>query len=370
MDALKNSTRILVATPNSGGPATYVKQLSLKLPAFGYDIDVVNFGEVLKYPKIIRHVIYFFYLLKNIRGVDIIYAQDPVSVGLPAIIAAKISGKRFFLKIVGDYAWEQGVQRFGIKDNLDEFVGNDNYSLQVKLLRNIEIFVARNSEKIIVPSNYLKEIVKKWGIAENKIEVVHNAFTKIDILESKEDLRKKFNWDFPVVVSAGRLVPWKKFDILIDSMEVVLKSIKDTKLFIMGDGPEKKKLEEIINYKGLSGSVFLLGHVNHRDLYERIKASDVFSLVSSYEGFSHLLIEALSLGAPVVVTPTGGNMEIIRDGEYGIFVAKGNSVETAEKIIKVIQNKEISEKLSKGALKSVEVFNEKNMLQKLALVLR
>ena len=55
------------------------------------------------------------------RNADIIFAQDPVSVGFPAACAAKILRKKFLLKIVGDYAWEQGMQRFGISDLIDEF---------------------------------------------------------------------------------------------------------------------------------------------------------------------------------------------------------------------------------------------------------
>ena len=370
MNSRKTPIKIVIATPNSGGPATYAKLLFEKLPLFGYEVGVVDFGDVLKYPKLIRHIIYFFKLLRKARKADIVYAQDPVSVGLPAILAAKIAGKRFFLKVVGDYAWEQGTQRFGVKDSLNNFVVKSDYPFMVKILRYVERLVARKAEKIIVPSNYLKGIVEKWGITENKIEVIHNAFVKPEIPESKEDLRKKLNWDFPVIISVGRLVPWKNFDVLIDAASVVLKNIPDAKFFIIGDGPERGILEKKIVGEKLSESVSLLGHMPQKDLYKYIKAADIFALISSYEGFSHLLIEAMSLGAPIVTTAVGGNVEVIKDKKNGIFVPKGYIKEISKAIVEILHNKSLADSLSKEAKSSVEVFSEDKMLQKLTLILR
>jgi glycosyltransferase involved in cell wall biosynthesis len=111
--------RILVATgiypPQIGGPATYSKLLYDELPKRGFQVDIVNFGDFISKPKIIRHILFFIELLKKGQGVDVVYAQDPVSVGLPALIASQILQKKFVLKIVGDYAWEQGVQRFRVE---------------------------------------------------------------------------------------------------------------------------------------------------------------------------------------------------------------------------------------------------------------
>ena len=106
---------VLVTTgifpPDIGGPATYSKLLLDELPKHGLDISVLSFGEVRHLPKIIRHISYFFKVLRRGKGVDIIYAQDPVSVGLPSVVASKILRKKFLLKVVGDYAWEQYMQK-------------------------------------------------------------------------------------------------------------------------------------------------------------------------------------------------------------------------------------------------------------------
>jgi glycosyltransferase involved in cell wall biosynthesis len=140
---LNTQKKLLLATgiypPDIGGPATYSKLLYEKLPAQGIAVWVLSFGSVRRYPKAIRHVLYMWKLLWLSRGVDCIYAQDTISVGLPAAIVSKITRKKLLLKIVGDYAWEQGVQRFGVTDRLDVFVTKYvQYVWQVRVLKIIE----------------------------------------------------------------------------------------------------------------------------------------------------------------------------------------------------------------------------------------
>src|SRR3989344_9417544 len=171
---MTNSKNILICAgiypPDGGGPATYSKLLFDELPKRGAGADVLNFGKVRHLPKIIRHIAYLFKALKMGKRADVIYAQDPVSVGLPAMLAAQLLRKKFILKIVGDYAWEQGVQRFEVKEILDDFL-NKKYGINVEVLRKIEKFVANHTEKIIVPSEYLKKVVSAWGVNPNKIKV-------------------------------------------------------------------------------------------------------------------------------------------------------------------------------------------------------
>src|SRR6185436_880397 len=103
--------RILVATglypPESGGPATYSKFLVEKLPALGVEVSVLPFSRVRYLPKLVRHVAYFFACASLAREADIVYAQDTVSVGLPAALAAFVARKKFMVRVPGDYAWEQ-----------------------------------------------------------------------------------------------------------------------------------------------------------------------------------------------------------------------------------------------------------------------
>src|SRR3989344_2242944 len=103
--------KVLIATglypPEIGGPATYSKCLEELLPAQGIKVAVLPFSRVRRWPKVVRHIAYFFLVLREGYRTDAVYAQDPVSVGLPAFFGAFLMRKPFFLKVVGDYAWEQ-----------------------------------------------------------------------------------------------------------------------------------------------------------------------------------------------------------------------------------------------------------------------
>ncbi len=357
--------KILIATgifpPDAGGPAQYSKLLNDELPKHGIAVEILSFGEVRHLPKLLRHFIYFCRVLKIGKSADVIFAQDPVSVGLPACIASKILRKKFALKIVGDYAWEQGMQRFGVKDLLDDFV-NKKYGWKVEFLRKIQKCVAKNASVIIVPSEYLKKIITKWGILSEKIKVVYNAFKADDFAISKEEARKRFNLNGVILLSAGRFVPWKGFDTLIEIMPEVLKMIPEARLIIIGEGPERKNLEFKIKNLKLEGAVILTGQISHNELSDYLKAGDLFVLNTGYEGFSHQILEAMAAGIPVITTEVGGNTEIIRDGETGILAEYNSKGEIRDAIIKLWSNEGIRNSMINRARESVKKFGLDNMI--------
>lgn len=300
--------RVLIVTglfpPDIGGPATYSKILAEELPKHGVAVEVLSFGSVRQMLKFIRHLVYFFKVLRLGRKADVIFAQDPISVGLPSMLAAKILHKKFILKIVGDYAWEQGVQRFGVKELLDIFLLKKNYPWQVRLLRWFEKLVAEKADKIITPSEYLKSVIVKWGIDAKKIFVVYNAvdFKPVDPIKHNDE-----RW----IVSVGRLVPWKGFDTLIEIMPDLLKETSGFKLKVVGGGPELKSLKLKVESKKLESAVELLGDLPHEKTLAYIASADVFILNSGYEGFSHVLVEAHNQGVPVLASRAGGNDEMV-----------------------------------------------------------
>ncbi len=321
---MKNKLKLLIATPlyfpEIGGPATYTKFLEENLPKDQFEIEVVRFGDVKHLPYIIRHIAFFWKVFRRAKKADIVYALDPLGVGLPAGFAAKLRHKRFFLRIAGDRAWETAQQKFGITESLDTFSGSKKYFLPIRLLKFGQARCAKMAEKIIVPSNYLKTIVSNWGVKKEKISVIYNAFHFAEISESKETLRQKFGMKGTVFISAGRMVVWKGFEAVIRLMPKLKKEISDAVLCIAGDGPEKEKLERLAKELSLQNEVIFLGNIPKDELLRRIKASDVFVLNTFYEGFAHQLLEAMSVGTPVVSTNIGGNPELIEDQKEGFLV--------------------------------------------------
>jgi len=322
--------------------------------------------------------------LKRARKADVIFAQDPVSVGLPAAIAAKILRKKFILKVVGDYAWEQhqvksekskaksqGKIGFLSPEDFQEM----RFDWLTELRRIIERRVACQADKIIVPSEYLKKIVEKWGVNANKINVIYNAFDAPKLNSSKEEARKKLTEirqlkaDTFLIVSAGRLVPWKGFKTLIGIMPKILKEIPSAKLFIIGSGPDREALETVIANYGLRNNVFLLGQLPREDLLLLLRAGDVFVLNTGYEGFSHQLLEAMAVGIPVITTNIGGNPEMIENGETGLLFEYDNKEEMKRAILELRENLDLKNKIVQNAKQKVSEFGKERMLAETISVL-
>ena len=374
-DSGDNKLKILICTglypPDIGGPATYSKLLFEELPKMGIEADVLVFRDVKRFPYIIRHIVYFFKILKIGRKVDVIFAQDPLGSGLPASFAAKILRKKLLLKIVGDRAWETAMQKFKFKETLDDFVKKSFwFPHPIFFVRLGQKLSAMLASKIVVPSNYLKNIVLKWGINEEKIKVIYNAFDAPILKEKKEELRKKLNLSGTVLISAGRLVPWKGFISLIEIMPEILKAIPDAKLYIIGSGPESEALKLKVKNQKLENSIFLTGQIFHDKVLEHLKAGDIFILNTGYEGFSHFLLEAMAMEIPIITTRVGGNVELIESGKDGVLVEYNDKEELKKKIIELAENELQKYELTKMAKIKVAEFSKERMLEETVKILR
>jgi len=359
--------KLLIATPlyppEIGGPATYSKTLENELPKRDIEVRVIQFATVRRFPKVLRHIAYMIKIFIALKDVDVLLVLDPVSVGFPGTLAALLRGKRVVLKVVGDYAWEQGQQRYGVKEGLDEFVKkpSNNFLAQVGFLRMIQQFVARHAQQIIVPSNYLRSIVMTWGVTEEKITVVYNAFDGIPELPSKEDARKELGIHGTLILSAGRLVPWKGFAELIDVVAEIRKTNSVT-LFIAGAGPLETTLKRHIDEKNLSQSIILLGTVERKKLMMYLRAADCFVLNTGYEGFSHQLLEVLAIGTPIVTTRVGGNTELIEHEKTGLLVAHGNHADLLTMITRILNEPRESHAMAERGREYVRAFTVMRMV--------
>ena len=364
------SKKILIATPlyapDIGGPATYVKILERLLPQHNVSVAVVPFGTTIRLPKIIRHILFGYHVYKAGKKADVIYALDPISVGIPSAIVAHILKKKFFVRIAGDYAWEQGVQRFKVKDHLDIFSKkNDDYLIPVLLLKRLQKAVAQKAEKVVVPSEYFRGVIENWGIESKKIKVIHSVAEEIPFQGRKADLRKLLMFDGKIVASAGRLVSWKGFEALIAITPRLVEKYSSFKLLIAGDGPQMEKLSKMVRSKKLDDHVALTGTLERDVLFKYIRVADAFVLNTNYEGLSHQLLEVMAIGTPIVATNVGGNTELIDDKKNGLLVRFNNKKELYESVVSVLDNQNLSEKLVRNAKAKLKTFSADSMVKEL-----
>ncbi len=240
------------------------------------------------------------------------------------------------MKIVGDYAWEQGTQRFGVTASLDEFVTTKDVPFPVKMLRTMETAVAREARSVIVPSDYLKGIVATWGIAEEKIHRIHNGIELPSDIPATERKEGEF-----LIVSAGRRVPWKGFE----AIERVATRHPSWRVFIASDLPR----EQVLGW---------------------MKAADVFVLNSTYEGLSHVLIEAMTLGTPVVATRAGGNGTLVTHEETGLLISPEDDAALERALMIIASDPAAAKVRATAGQKRMEEFSVSRMLDATAAFLK
>lgn len=367
LQELSAKKRIVIATglfpPEIGGPATYTQLLVDALPARGVGLRVVPFRAVRGLPKIVRHMAYACKVAAAARGSDAVYAQDPVSTGLPALLAARVTGKKLLLKVVGDYAWEQYRQRGAEDISLEDFQ-NARFDVMTEMRRWIERYTAHAATRIIVPSAYLKGIIAQWGVSERDITVVYNACALPRDVLSREEARVYCGIPSGAfqIVSVGRLVPWKGFDALIGAMAALSREIPEVRLLIIGSGPDEKSLRQKIAAMGLEGFVTLAGSISHDDTLRSLRAGDLFVLNSSYEGFSHTVLEALAMEIPVMASDAGGNGEIITDGVNGRLYRRRDALSLAEEIGRLYRDQEMRRKFAREGRVALQRFGDDALL--------
>ncbi len=170
----------------------------------------------------------------------------------------------------------------------------------------------------------------------------------------------------PVLVAAGRLHPQKGFAYLIRAFSIV-RQVLPCKLVILGEGPLRTELEDLIASLGLADDIALPGF--QENPYNYVSNSAMFVLSSLFEGFGNVLVDALALGVPVISTrcPVGPE-DIITDGVTGVFVPPADEKALAQAILRVLRDSELRRRLSaNGPLRAADFAIERIVSQYEAL---
>ena len=183
------------------------------------------------------------------------------------------------------------------------------------------------STRIVAVSNGVKSDITKnsFGL-QNKLITIYNPIKEIDFRKvNKYNINNSFN-----IISVGRLEKEKNIELLIQSFNKIQKKM-NSKLLIVGDGSERKKLEKLANDLKISTKIIFYGYSNNP--YPLMSNSDLLVVSSDFEGLPTVIIEALYIGLPIVSTDSpGGSRELLIDGKYGSLVPVGDSESLAKAI--------------------------------------
>ncbi len=228
------------------------------------------------------------------------------------------------------------------------------------------------TDKIIPNSEFVRDSLSRAErIARNKFFVIHNAMDpdRFNIQLTKEESRKKINLakEADVIGCVASLSQRKGHIYLLDAFGKVLDLFPQAKLLLVGDGPLRTKLKEIVDKKEISESVIFTGV--RKDIPELLLSMDIYVSASLNEAFGVSLIEAMYMQLPCVATKVGGVPEVIKDGQTGVLVPPRDSDNLAKAIIDLLNNRRLSANMGKAGRKRVlEKFTPDRHLQKLEIL--
>jgi glycosyltransferase involved in cell wall biosynthesis len=370
---------ILVITgifpPDIGGPATYVPVISGELVKRGHQITVVTLSDALDHDdseylfsvrRIARGLFKPWRFLRTVAAIvragrvaQVLYVNG---LYLEAVVANVLLRKRMVQKIVGDWAWERATNKGWVKDGFEHFQTH-RYGFKIQMLKTLRAFCARRADAIIVPSRYLAGWIAAWKIRKKTLAVVYNAPEPVTGITSvqlplPEQLKLK-------LITVGRLIPLKRVDRLIDAIA----ECDSIGLVIVGDGPERERLEQYVRRKDLQERIHFAGKRSKQETLSLIAVCDVFVLNSTHEGFPHVLLEAMTLGVPIIATAVGGTPEIVRGGENGILIS-ANQQDSLSKALLDLSSVAARERLAKAARHTLKQFGHSTMVDRTAAVLQ
>lgn len=191
---------------------------------------------------------------------------------------------------------------------------------------------------------------------KRKSIVIPNAVSNPYIKELQKVKKDK------TISNMGRLEYEKGQDVLIKAFNIVHSKYPDYKLIIYGEGSKRKEYQHLIEELGLQQNVILAGKLQKAIL--EVNKSEIFAFTSRFEGMPNALLEAMACGLPCVSTDcVAGPSEIIKNNENGILTQVDNIEQIADKIIYLIENKEIAEKIGKEAEKVIEEYSVEKIFE-------
>lgn len=267
------------------------------------------------------------------ESIDILHAHWLIPQGLTGFFLKKIRGIPLVLTIHG----------------------SDVYALTSKFLSTIKAGVIRKADVCTVNSSSTLGVVQRIS-HRGRYEVIPMGVNieQFNLKNQNRDREKREKEN--VLLYIGRLINLKGVNFLIEALPRVLAEYPATKLVLVGNGPERASLIKLSSDLGVAEAVIFEDYIPHEELPDRFHQADIFILPSIVddqgctEGLGVVLLEAMAAGVPVIGNRVGGIPDIIKDGETGLLARPKDPGDLAEKIICLLREKDLRERLVKNGL--------------------
>jgi len=310
--------KILICTgiypPRIGGPAQYTVELEKEMKRQGHTVSVLTYGVEYSLPIGIRHIYFFFRAFVAAWKVDAILALDTLSVGLPAIVAARLVGKKSIIRTGGDFLWESYVERTGDKILLKNFysVFKQKINLKERAIFYGTRFALKHVHALVFSTAWQRDIfMPVYGLDPQKNYIIENEYKPA--IGNFPPTSKTYLW-------AGRLLTLKNIDALKRAFKHAQRKDSSVQLSIITDLPKSV-------------------------LIEKIKECYVFILPSISDISPNVVLDALRYGKPCIVTSETGISD--RLGDHVVYIDPCNEADIEEKILQLSLNDEYKKILKK-----------------------
>lgn len=279
---------------------------------------------------------------------DVVIVEEPV--GMRGTISFGLGGYR---RPVGpEYIAATGRPVIGILHTdwlgfAERNIGHTVTNLVLTIARPVLANACRQFTRMVAPSHYLTE--KFNAVGDFNIEYL--SCHGIDCSEFRpENIVRDPLPDVagPVLVNSGRIVAEKSIPVLLDAFGVIVESIPNARLYILGEGEDRQSLMRDAQRR-YGDRVQFPGQFSGEELAAWYARADVYVVASEAENFCSANLEALASGTPVVAAAAGGNVEQVEDGTNGFLFEPGNHKQLAERVVRILQDDTLHEAMSRAA---------------------
>lgn len=291
-------------------------------------------------------------LLPSLK-LDVIHAHHPFLLGQIAANKAEdlnIPLVFTFHTRYRDYSHYLSLNQNLVKDAIHNWLGN----------------YMEKCQHIIVPSQSIKDLVENMYGIKSQVSVIPTGID-LSVFENlnRESVRREYKWqDDTILISVGRLAKEKNFQTLIRACAIVFKVIPNTRLVIIGEGEERRFIENLIYELDVTGRIKLLGPIAYNGVPQLLHASDLFCFASTTETQGLVTLEAMAAKLPVVAVKASGTSDLVSHGVEG-FLTENNEFDLAESIIQILRNDILHRKMSEAAKVKAAKYNIGKQAEKL-----
>ncbi len=268
---------------------------------------------------------------------DLLHAHSPVLNAIPALRV----GRRHQLPVIYEVRafWEDAAVDHGT---------SREWGLRYRATRALETYALRQADHVTTICDGLRKDIVARGIPPAKVTVIPNA-VDVDAFRfgAAPDvaLKRSLGLDRSIVVGfIGSFYAYEGLDLLVEALPEVLERFPETRLLLVGGGPQEGTLKALIAARGLQNKVIFTGRVPHVDVHRYYSIVDVFAYPRRSMRLTELVtplkpLEAMAQGQLLVASDVGGHRELIRDGETGILFEAGNRKSLADAVLRLLADR-------------------------------